>query len=69
MYSRYINFLTQYNENCYGVLVTQSYVSKEYENAESLTNIAVKSFDKNGFTIVAGRSEFLKPIYYIAFGR
>ena len=69
MYYRKIDFSMPFTLNCYGVILTQSYVSNEIDNAASLTNIAVSSFDKNSFTVAAGRSEFLKPIYYIAFGK
>ena len=63
----YVNFSSSFKTNCYGVVLTQSYGNRT-DGHESTGNLAVTSFNKNGFTINAGNVELKKPIYYIAFG-
>ena len=64
---RKINFTTPFASNCYGVVLSQDY--EETDDAVYLPIVTVKSFDRNGFIVNAGRNEFFKPIYYIAFGK
>ena len=68
MYNRVIDFDSPFKNNCYGVVVTQSYINKSIDNRETTANLAVTSFNKNSFTLSVGKNEILKPIYYIAFG-
>ena len=58
-----IFFDKPFNNNCIGVVVTQSRAAHG-----SLTNIAVPSFNANSFIIYAEAEETAAPIYYPAFG-
>ena len=58
-----IFFDKPFNNNCIGVVVTQSRAAHG-----SLTNIAVPSFNANSFIIYAEAEETAAPIYYLAFG-
>lgn len=57
-----ISFSTPFKNSCYGVVVSQSYIS-------SSRNLSVNNLTKNGFTLYAGTQEVTSDIYYIAYGK
>jgi peptidoglycan hydrolase CwlO-like protein len=57
-----ISFSAPFKNACYGVVVSQSYIS-------SSRNLSVNNLTKNGFTLYAGTLEVTSDIYYIAYGK
>lgn len=61
--TQYISFASPFPNHCYGVVITQ-----HLEFQHDAWNVAVVSFNKNGFTYFSGGREKEGGFSYLAFG-